>query len=146
MAERLTGIITHLVNLLEGKVAGLDRSIPRDRFELVEFNPEEAFPNASEAPYPFEIEDVGSFDPFEATYNTAGNDQYFGASQQIRIVYGLDVHDEHTQRQTVREDRRAIARCLTDSDSWDSAAGCVKAVWARGDVVPVEVFGDEVQE
>lgn len=143
MSERYTGIITHLVSLLEGKVSGLDRPVPADKFKLIDFEPERALAEANEEPYPFEIDELGTFEPFEAVYNLAGSHQYQGSRVQIRIAYSATPHNQHARFQTVREDRRAVARCLTFPDSWDAAAGFVKCEWESGEIVPVSIPGSE---
>jgi hypothetical protein len=118
VAEVLTGILDHLVTLLEGTATSITRSVPERRFEHVPFEVEAALANSAEGPYPFEVQVIRTT-PREL--NCAGDHQYFTADVQIRIGYAQALHDQADRQDDLLEDQRVILRCLTDPDSWTGA-------------------------
>jgi hypothetical protein len=145
MAERLTGILTELKTLMEGKRSGLDRPIPAGRFVHKDFPIEQTL-EAGEKPYPFNVDtdDGGSEEGFfEAAYNTAGNHHYHMEQVRLRVGYTGRPTENFLRDQTIREDRRAIVRCLGFSDSWSSATGFVRVADMDHRIVPTATMEEE---
>ena len=139
----LPDIESRIVALLEGTATGVDRSIPAARFKHLPFDPEYALEASSSAPYPFEIEDGGEFQPLDVPSTLAATHVWHGANLTLRVAYAASALQQKTRQATIQEDRTTIRRTLEDPESWLTISGFSRCVADQGRIEVGAVPGNE---
>ena len=142
MASILPDVLARLTALMDGTASPPPRrSIPSGRFERVEFDVGSLLQRAVSAPYPYEIEDLGEFQPLEVPSTLAGDQVWHGVRWTVRVAYATSPLASHDRLATVMEDRYAIRRCLGDPMSWLTLSGVASVRADEGSIGDVEIIG-----
>lgn len=139
----LSDIRSHMIGLIDGSIAPTSRAIDEGRFVHVNdcVNPPS---EAASAPYPFELEDQGAFEPLGVPSTLDGSHVYRGRRIVVRVMYDEDLTDKEARRQVITDDESALRACLEYPRSFDAVAsdtggeGYVNGVVSDSRWAPVE--------
>lgn len=146
MSAVLPTIMDRMVALLEGTPSGVTQAISSGTFTHVPFDAEYGLTASVEAPYPFEIEDTGEFQPADVPSTLAPDNIWHGATLLVRVAYMASPHDAHTRLKTIQQGRYDIRRCLGDPDSFSTLPGFSGAWAEEGAITAATLPGSENEE
>ena len=141
MASVLPDVIDRLKDLMEGSVSGLSRSISSGRFQHVPFDPGSLLARAVSAPYPFEIEDQGEYQPLDVPSTTSADQIWHGCRWVVRVAYASSPLDQTERLKTLQRDRYEIRRCLGDPLNWLTVTGIARVVADESVLREAEIIG-----
>jgi len=132
----VSDIRARAIALMNGSVAGLDRSIPAGRFEHEESTDENA-PETESAPYPFKLES-GEPRPLDKPATMYGSHRFEAKTLKVQVFYMFDPTGIEALEQTIEDDALTIWECLGDHSNWNAVANG-EATWVEYEIIDVNL-------
>ena len=146
MASILPDVMDRLIALMKGGVSGLDRPIPASRFEHADWEVDTLLSRAVSAPYPYNVDDIGEFQPADVPSTLSGDQVWHGCQWLIRVAYAASPHNQQERLKTIQRDRYQIRRALSYPLNWLTVGGLGRVLIEEGTIDTAEIPGGEFDD